>query len=211
MSLLGTPKPARLFRLDDQPMWIAVRRVGSPFLQGSLWASLTLVTLAGCREETPRAPALRNGPIYQNESAGLRFLVPERWQQTANSTLPDSPIEKEMLLTRYRIPTSAQGATLEILCMETNANGDPVKYHQRPSYSIDNWKIVEGPEAIATNGASGQRFRLEGQMNERGLGKEVYVFSRGDRQFHFVGLYAPDDPNARQQIQRVVESLVWRE
>lgn len=168
------------------------------------------LAFVGCSQEKPQAPVLRDGPVYQNDAAGMRFLVPERWHQTANSTLPDEPIEKEMLLTRYRIPTSAQGATLEILCMESSVNGDPLEYHRRPSYSIEQWEVVESPQSLELSGVKGVRFALRGEFKEMKLGKEVYVFERGNRQFHFVGLYSPADPNARQQIRRAVESLAWK-
>ncbi len=177
---------------------------------GRLLSLIAAMSLIGCSQEKPQAPVLRDGPVYQNDEAGVRFLVPERWQQTANSSLPDEPIEKELLLARYRIPTSAQGATLEILCMESSVNGEPLDYHRQPSYSIEKWEVVEQPRAFEVSGVKGTRFRLQGQFKEMKLGKEVFVFQRGARQFHFVGLFSPSDPNARQQIERAVQSVAWK-
>jgi len=172
---------------------------------------LTVAILLGCREAPPQAPALRDGPVYQHDSAGMRFIVPERWQQTANSTLPAGSIDKEVLLARYRIPTTAAGASLEILCQDAVDVNQVLAYHQQPSYAIADWSVVEPPSSIEIQGVRGTHMLLRGQLNDTHLAKEVVVFDRDNRRFHFVGLFSPDDPDARQQIRRAVHSVAWRE
>ena len=57
---------------------------------------------------------------------------------------------------------------------------------------------------------SGTNMLLRGQLNDTHLAKEVVVFDRDNRRFHSVGLFSPDDPDARQQIRRAVHSVAWR-
>ena len=51
---------------------------------------------------------------------------------------------------------------------------------------------------------------LQGTVDKDTYGKEVTIVPRGERAFHFIGLYSLDDHNARQQIQRAVRSVAWR-
>ena len=175
-----------------------------------LIAVLFLGLLAGCREDVPQAPALRSSPVYQNESAGLRFLVPERWKQAANSTLPAGSLERELLLTRYKVNTSASAASLEITCMDLDKSFDPVAYHSGPSFGIAEWQVVEAPHSVSQSGVKGQQMLLQGTVDNDTYGKEVTITPRGQRMYHFIGLYSQKDHNARQQIQRAVQSVAWK-
>ncbi|MCA9188978.1 MAG: hypothetical protein KDA99_25315 [Planctomycetales bacterium] len=172
---------------------------------------MTLMCLCGCGDPPPQAPALRNGPVYQNDAAGLRFLVPDMWQQTASSALPRGELEKEILLARYQLQTSASGGSLEVYCMNDSPLLDLLTYHRAPSFGVAEWNIIEGPEEIQFQGITATHLLLAGTVNNNQLGKDVTVFRRGARVFSFVGLYSLDDPNARQQIERAVRSVVWKE
>lgn len=170
-----------------------------------------VATLAiGCKDETPRAPALRDSPVYQNESAGLRFLVPERWRQAANSNLPEGPLEREVQLARYNVNTSAAAASLEILCMTTDDTFNAVEYHSGPSFGITEWKLIEKPQTVTLGAEEGSQMLLEGEVGGDVYEKEVTTIRRGNRTFHFIGLYSQEDHNARQQIQRAIQSVAWK-
>ncbi len=175
------------------------------------WLLVLCSLSGGCGTPPPQAPALRDGPVYQSDAAGLRFLVPEHWKQTASSALPTGPLDREVLLARYRLPTSAQGASLEVIAMDATPDFDPLAYHRGPSFGIESWEVVEPPRSAAIGGATGSRFLLQGSRNEAVLAKEVVSFRRGPRWFHFIALMSPSDVDARQQIQRAVQSIVWRE
>src|SRR5262245_64118678 len=78
------------------------------------WAAVgLLLLLLGCAPR-PRAPALLDEPVYQNEREGFRFLVPEGWKQYARSEAPPGKGERERLLVLYRRLTPGPEATLEV-------------------------------------------------------------------------------------------------
>lgn len=178
---------------------------------GVAWLLILGGLTCGCGTSSPQAPALRDGPVYQSDAAGLRFLVPEHWKQTASSALPTGPLDREVLLTRYRLPTSAQGASLEVIAMDASKDFDPLAYHCEPSFGIENWEIAESPRSTTIGGSPATRFLLQGSRNQAVLAKEVVAFQRGSRWFHFIALMAPSDIDARQQIQRAIQSIAWRD
>src|SRR2546423_15656230 len=82
------------------------------FWWGGLLALCALLLL-GC-DSKPRAPALMDDPVYQNDREGFRFLVPDGWKQHARAEVPPGKSEKERLLVQYRRPAEGGEATLEV-------------------------------------------------------------------------------------------------
>ena len=182
--------------------------------RGSLRLLMVVGSMAvvGCdRAPRPQAPAIRNSPVFQSPSGGFRFLVPERWRQSANASIPPGPIDRPLMLTRYQVATTSKGASLEVLVMDSDDTTDFLEYHRGPSFGIREWAVEESPSSVTIDGADGTQMFLSGQLQGIHLGKEIVVFQRGNRSFHFIGLFSKKDLNARQQIRRAIESLVWKQ
>ena len=171
-------------------------------------AILTML-LASC-DSRPRAPALRDADVYQNNQEGFRFLVPDNWTQTANAILPNGSIEGEVLLVQYRMRTANQGASLEVLCFDENQPTDLQAYHAGPSHGSQVWQSAEPPQPIEVGGASAERWVYVAQVSKQKMTKEVVAFRRGPRVYSFIGLFWSTDNKAREQLRRAVGSILWR-
>jgi hypothetical protein len=171
-------------------------------------ALLLSVVLFGCRER-PRAPALRDAPVYHSPQEGFRFLVPDGWTQNAIAVLPSGRLEGENFLVRYRMKTPEQGATLQIVCSQDSASLDLDRHHAGPSYRVPQWKLVEPAEEIHVNGVAARRMVYAGPSGGRPMTKEVVCFRRNDRVYAFVGVFLARDEKAREQIRRAVGSVLW--
>jgi len=171
---------------------------------------VVLAVSLGC-DSSPRAPALRASPVYQNDGEGFRFLVPDGWIQTASTILPPGELSGESFLVRYRMRTPEQGATLQIECLQDSETLDLEKHHAGPSYRVEHWQTAEPGEEIEINGAKAQRLVYAARIEGRPMTKEVVVFRRNSRVYSFVGLFWSNDDKAREQIRRAVRSTIWEE
>lgn len=171
---------------------------------------LTVAALAACGcSSKPKAPALLDGPVYQNTQEGFRFLVPEGWTMSAKAEIPPGSVEKERLLVQYRRQEGDHPATLEVSRVDLPDSTDWEEYLSGPSYSVSHWKSAEPAESVQAGGANGSRFRFtSGGKNPR-LAKEVTVFRRGTRVYFFTLVFAPKDTTAVEQVRRVIGRLVW--
>ncbi|MFO0902067.1 MAG: hypothetical protein U0939_03655 [Pirellulales bacterium] len=196
---------------------VAARSGRLDFATTLMWAGMIAACglagcgLAGC-DSRPQAPSLRNGPVYQNKSAGFRFLVPEGWSQSANATLPPA-LDREFLLLQYRMKTTAQGGLFEVLCFDPKPDFDLDAYHAGPSHGVKAWAPREAsgnatsPDVAAP--AGGERKLYAASLLGNPTTKEVVSFRRGTRIFSFIGLYGDNDAAAREEIRRALESLKW--
>src|SRR5262249_45571367 len=100
--------------------------------------ALVLLVLSGCNTR-PRAPALVDEPIYQNEREGLRFLVPEGWKQLARADVPPGKVDRERLLVQYRRLLPGQEATLEVRLADLPTSAALDSLLSAPSYGVDRW------------------------------------------------------------------------
>lgn len=177
-----------------------------------MWTVLVAACVSASCESRPQAPSLRNGPVYQNKSAGFRFLVPEGWSQSANATLPAS-LDREFLLLQYRMKTTAQGGLFEVLCFDPKPDFDLNAFHAGPSHGVKAWpprEATSGKESpdVATP-AGGERKLYGASLMGNPTTKEVVSFRRGTRIFSFMGVYGDKDAAAREEIRRALESLKW--
>lgn len=172
---------------------------------------LLLATLfcTGC-ERGPAAPELRNSPVYSNRLEGFRFLVPDGWNQSASSNLPQGDLETEAFLVRYSLPTSESGAQVQVLCFQ-DKSGDAnlVEHHTLPAFGITNWTLEGEPRIEAVGNREGSWLYYKGINGNKTLGKEVLCFRKGDRVYSFVGTFGETDEKARQAIQRAFASVIW--
>jgi hypothetical protein len=194
----------------------AVQRVEFPMTMRStrlliaIVASLSLCWLGGCGPG-PKAPALRDSAVYQNNREGFRFLVPDGWLQSANAQLPEEDLEGEVLLVQYKMRTPGMGASVEVLCFDEDQPSDLHQYHAGPSHGTTRWKSAQPAEDLEINGTSSQRFVYTAKISGKEMTKEVAAFRRGKRVYSFIGLFWSSDDNAREQLRRAVNSIIWRD
>lgn len=168
---------------------------------------LVAALCGGCRER-PRAPLLRDEPVYHDAKQHIRFLAPEGWTQHAKSDLPAGPIDSEHLLVDYMHWTGDMPALLSVSVVDLPEGTDLPAYLTRESFGARRWELLSGGEQVEAGGQTGQRFVL--QTHEHGdRTKEVAVFRRGRRVFFFTGLYGTGDEATRDQIRRAIKSTVW--
>jgi hypothetical protein len=176
----------------------------------AFWFLLLVAVTLGC-DSTPHAPALRASPVYQNDSEGFRFLVPDGWIQTANTILPPGELTGESFLVCYRMRTPEQGATLQIECLQESETLDLEKHHAAASYRVKHWQAAKPKQEIEINGVKAQRLVYTARIEGRPMTKEVVCFRRNSRVYSFVGLFWSNDDKAREQIRRAVQSTIWEE
>jgi hypothetical protein len=183
-------------------------RAGVPPRRG-VWAAAGLLLLLGC-DARPRAPALLDEPVYQDEREGFRFLVPEGWKQYARSEVPPGKVERERLLVLYRRLTPGQEATLQVTCADLPPATDLAAYLAGPSFGADRWRLKASAEAVVADGVRGLRYAFAGRTGKRDMGREVAAFRRGERVYFFTALFPAADSTAREQVRRAVGSIRWK-
>lgn len=164
---------------------------------------------AGACQTRPRAPALIDEPVYQNDVEGFRFLVPEGWSMSGRAAIPPGPAEKERLLVQYRRTQGGPPALFEVSRMDLPEEMDLAGYLGGPSFSVNHWKSGGPPEEVEIGGAKGQRFRFIAYVNGTERVKEVTTFWRGGRVYFFTILCTSKDDSSPEQVRRAVRHLVW--
>lgn len=168
---------------------------------------------SGCHER-PRAPVLRDDPVYQNDREGIRFLAPDGWGQTLRGEVPRGKVEKERTLVDYRRPiegpTPERPASLRVSLVDLPPSTDLAAFLAKRAYSIARWRLA-GPVEEATVGTlSGQRYYFLGQSDRGELAREVVAVRRGERVYFFTAVFEPKDTEVRDQLRRVVASVIWK-
>jgi hypothetical protein len=163
--------------------------------------------MAGC-SFGPHAPALEKSSVYNNPKAGLRFLVPEDWSQTAHGDVPDGKLQQERILVEYKLLTSDQESALHVACVDLALATDLDSYLIKRSYPAHVWRRVPA-ERHPDEGKAGKRYLFISGPPKDETANLVVAFRRGDRVYFFTGIFQQADTKARDQIERVLESLVW--
>jgi len=169
----------------------------------------SLSVLAGCAEQ-PRAPALRDDPVYINEREGLRFLVPENWVQQGSANLPAGKLAKEHSLVRFVRKSRDKKAILEITVAGLEESADLAAHLAGPSFSAKGWHRTASREPVETQGLTGTRFTFTGRVGKDEIIKEVVAFRKGERVYFFNGLFFPGDNQARDQIRQTIKGTIWK-
>lgn len=172
-------------------------------------SAIVLIALAGC-DSKPRAPALLDEPVYENDVEGFRFLAPEGWSLRGKAVLPPGPVTQERLLVVYQQLAADQGATLEVLRFDVPETTDLAAYLAGASYGTKQWTLKRPAEELRIGPAAARRFLFAATQGKAEMLKDVVVFQRGGRYYFFTGLYWANDDAARDQIQRAVESTIWK-
>jgi hypothetical protein len=159
---------------------------------------------SGCQDR-PKAPALRDDPVFEDSQSGLRFLAPTGWTETARSAFPKGPADKDTLLVRYQSAQADKFAVFEVSFVDAPESADIAAMAAAPSHGVHSWSPAGAPEALTVRDAKATRYRL----TQKKMTKESIVFRRGGRLYFFTFVYLTTEGAVRDRIQDVVESVVW--
>ena len=166
--------------------------------------------LLGC-DSKPRAPALMDDPVYQNDREGFRFLVPDGWKQHARADVPPGKTEKERILVQYRRPAEGGEATLEATLADLPATTDLAAFVAGPAFGVEKWRRTSPIETLDVKGTSAVRVTLSGRPGNAEMLKEVVAFRRGERVYFFTGIFNAKDGTSREQVRKAVDSIIWKD
>jgi hypothetical protein len=158
----------------------------------------------------PRAPSLRDEPVFQDAKAGLRFLVPDGWNTSSKTIYQPESTSQERSLVEYGKISNDQLASFEVTFADLPPSTDLGAYLSGPSLGQTRWNLTANATPLTVDGVEAQRFILAAGEGPGQTTKEVVVFRRGERVFFFTGLFPSSDNESRQQIRRAVESIVWK-
>jgi hypothetical protein len=165
--------------------------------------------LLGCGSR-PRAPVLRDDPVYQNDREGFRFLVPEGWKQHARTDAPPGKYPRDLLLVEYKHFAGGKGAMLQVSLADLPEATDLSTFLASPSFGVKEWKRAGSEEPLEVGGVSGVRLAFTGRLARQEMTREVVAFRRGERVYFFTGFFPRGDTEARDQIRRAVASTLWK-
>jgi hypothetical protein len=171
-----------------------------------LWA---LLLVGGCSTR-PRAPVLSDDPVFQDDREGFRFLAPTGWTQTTRAEIPGGKRETETPLVAYRRKTGSAVASFRVSLIDLPSSAELSALVEGPSYGVEKWSQTGTPGDITVGKAAGIRYTLSGQSGKDELIKEVVCVHRGERVYLFTAIYTPTDCDSRDQLRRVVESIIWK-
>jgi hypothetical protein len=164
--------------------------------------------VAGCSSH-PSAPALTNEAVFEDDRAGLRFVVPDGWLMTMRGVAPPGRLDKPAQLVRFRPPVADRAADLELIAVDLAAAQDIGKYLGEHQPGADKWTAAGPPKPVSAGGADGSRYEYT-SATKTGIRREVTAFRRGDRVYLFLTTFGANDTASRDQARLAVESTVWK-
>ncbi len=171
---------------------------------------LLLVALsAGC-QDAPRAPALTNETVYQNDAVGITFVTPEGWTLFAKTSLPPGPLNRPIRLTAYGRSVDKFHAEFELYAVDVPPGSDLLDYLAEHKIGPDVWTPVGKPSALTVRGVPATRSAFAGVKADVKKRRDIVAFKRGDRQFLIAFTHHEDDSQARDQAQKAIDSVNWK-
>lgn len=178
-------------------------RAGLPLL-------VVVLVVAGCTER-PRAPVLRDDPVYQNDREGFRLLAPDGWQQHMRGELPPGKVSKERTLVEYQRTSGTSAASFRVSAIDLPDSANLAAYlSSTPLFGVSKWRVTATTKEVKVGTASGTRYDLTGRSGSEEMALEVVAVRRGERVYLFTSLYAPRDLEVRSQMRQTVAGVVWK-
>lgn len=175
---------------------------------GLILAALA-ASLPGC-QDAPRAPALANETVYQNDAVGVAFVTPEGWTLYAKTTLPPGPLDRPIRLTAYGRAADKFHAEFELYAVDVPPGADLLDYLNTHKIGPGVWTPVGKPLALTVRGVPATRYAFAGVKADAKTRRQVVAFPRGDRQLLIVFTHHDDDSQARDQAQKAIDSVTWK-
>jgi hypothetical protein len=173
------------------------------------FAPVLLIAICCACSDGPRAPVLHDSPVFQSDSDGFRFLMPDDYKLKSRSDLPSGRIEGDRVLVQYHRYGSGKPASFEVTRRDdwTVETLDTILL--APSHGVQKWVDAGKGESVDLGGTPGQRRVLQGVMGKDRMAKEIVAFRRGDRGYFFVMLSRSGDESARNHFRRIIDGLTW--
>jgi hypothetical protein len=168
-----------------------------------------VLLLSSCHSR-PRAPVLRNDPVYQNEREGFRFLVPEGWMQSSRTEIPPGKVERERPLVDYHSTTGPGTASFRVSLIDLPESADVADLLATPSMGVKKWTQTAAAEDVTVGGIPGVRYHFSGDRGNEHLAREVISVRRGERLYFFQAMYPAKGSQMPDQFRRVVDSVIWK-
>jgi hypothetical protein len=169
----------------------------------------SLLVTGGCASR-PRAPVLRDDPVYQNDQEGFRFLAPEGWNQSTRADMPRGKWKTEIPLVAYRRRAGPALASFRVSLIDLPTSADLAAHVSAPSYGVDKWTQTGPPEDVTMGSVGGVRYILRGRSGKEDVMKEVVCVRRGERVYFFTSMFPPGNTELRDQLRKVVEGVIWK-
>jgi hypothetical protein len=178
-------------------------------MRTALGVVLPLAVLAAGCNNRPKAPALSTEAVFEDDNAGLRFVVPDGWLMTMRGLAPPGRLEKPAQLVRFKPPVADRVADLELMAIDLPAAQDLVKHLTDHQPGSDKWSPAGSPKPVTANGVEGARYEYV-SATRPGTRRDVTTFRRGERVYLFLTTYGANDTTSRDQVRLAVESAVWK-
>ncbi len=175
----------------------------------ALGLAACLAAAPGCQDR-PRAPALANETVYQNDAVGVAFVTPEGWTLYAKTTLPPGKLDRPIRLTAYGHAADKFHAEFELYAAEAPPGSDLLAYLATHKLGPEAWTAVGQPTAETVRGVAATRYVQAGVKADAKMRREIVAFPRGDRQFFLCVTHHVDDTQALDQARKSVESVTWK-
>jgi hypothetical protein len=186
-------------------VWVIISAAVFLAAAGVLAAGL----LSGGCTERPKAPSLTNDAVYQNDTIGLRFLVPEGWPIASRTELPPGGLPKPLILASYILSQADHPARLEVLAAEVPEGTDLYRFLADNPVGPQKWRALGPPQTMTINGAPATRHSMASGSSRAEVRREATAFHRGDRVFIFLVTFGASDSAARDTARRSIESVTW--
>jgi hypothetical protein len=170
---------------------------------------LVLAVVLGCTDR-PHAPALSNDAVFQSDREGLRFPVPDGWVQFERSELPPGPVSQPRLLVSYHPAKPDTAAELELYRVDLPEDADPGQFLADHPIGALKWSPKPPPQPLELNGAPATRYTFTRGTGRTEVTREVVAFRRGPRVYLFAVTFPASDPEARDQLRRAVQNVIWK-
>lgn len=165
---------------------------------------IVILQLGGSR---PRAPALVNEPVYQNQQEGFRFFLPDGWTIQARSEFPSGkPLPKERMLVQYKRAKS--GGSLIVSMVDLPESEAVADYLEKRLFPKDAWRPA-GVERLTLANLPAERFLYKGYGKMADQARETVVIRRGQRAYFFTTLYSANDTKIRDETRKALTTLTW--
>jgi hypothetical protein len=188
------------------------RRAGPAATAATVLLAAGVLLLSSCSSR-PRAPVLRNDPVYQNDSEGFRFLVPEGWIQSSRSNLPPGKVDRERPLVDYN-STGGPGIAafrVSVIDLPEYDSADMVaKLLATPSFGVKEWRKTGALEHATVGGLPGIRYLFRGVQGKEHVDREVVSVHRDGRFYFFAALYPAKGSQMPEQFHRLLDSVIWK-
>ncbi|OWK46367.1 hypothetical protein [Fimbriiglobus ruber] len=189
-----------------------MRTSASRFSSPSIWYLVVFAVAAacgGCDPAKPRAPALVNEAVYQNNDIGLRFMTPEGWTVYSKSVLPTGPLKRPLQLVAYMHVEGDSKTDFELYALTMPNGKDLLAYLSENPVGPEKWTIQSPPTPQTIDGVVATRSTLVAKHGRADVRRDLVWANHNGRTLMFSITSPASDAQAREQAARSIASVTW--